>query len=65
MALGAEPAKLFSSVMGQGLLLAAIDAVTGLAGAFLLTRLLEGMVSILVSILRVYFACLFCVSILH
>ena len=44
MALGAEPAKLFSGVIGQGLLLAAAGAVTGVAGAFFLTRLLEGLV---------------------
>jgi putative ABC transport system permease protein len=44
MALGAEPAKLFSGVMGQGLLLAAAGAVTGMAGAFFQTRLLEGLV---------------------
>lgn len=44
MALGAEPARLFSGVMGQGLLLAAAGAVTGMAGAFFQTRLLEGLV---------------------
>jgi putative ABC transport system permease protein len=44
MALGAEPTKLFSGVIGRGLLLAAAGAVTGMAGSFLLTRLLEGVV---------------------
>jgi predicted permease len=44
MALGAEPAKLFGGVIGQGLLLAAAGAVAGSASAFFLTRLLQGLV---------------------
>src|SRR5207248_2599958 len=44
MALGAQPARLFGRVMGEGLTLAAAGAVIGAAGAFLLTRFLEGFV---------------------
>jgi ABC-type antimicrobial peptide transport system permease subunit len=44
MALGAEPAKLFGAVMGQGLLLTAAGAGAGAVGAFFLTRLLQGLV---------------------
>jgi predicted permease len=44
MALGAEPAKLFGGVIGQGLLLTAAGAVLGSVSAFFLTRLLQGLV---------------------
>jgi ABC-type antimicrobial peptide transport system permease subunit len=44
MALGAEPAKLFGGVIGQGLLLTAAGAAAGSVSAFFLTRLLQGLV---------------------
>jgi putative ABC transport system permease protein len=43
MALGARPGDVLRSVIGEGLLLALPGVVLGLAGAFVLTRFLEGM----------------------
>lgn len=43
MALGAEPAKIFRLVVGQGFRLSAIGIAAGLIAAFLLTRLMRAM----------------------
>jgi putative ABC transport system permease protein len=43
LALGAAPGSLLRSVLGQGLGLAAAGVALGLLGAFLLTRVLEGL----------------------
>jgi putative ABC transport system permease protein len=43
MALGAAPDNIFQLVVGQGLRLSAIGVAAGLAGAFLLTRLMSAM----------------------
>jgi putative ABC transport system permease protein len=43
LALGAAPSSLLRSVLGQGLGLAAAGVALGLLGAFLLTRVLEGL----------------------
>jgi putative ABC transport system permease protein len=43
MALGAAPDQILSLVVGQGLRLSAIGVAAGLAGAFLLTRLMSAM----------------------
>lgn len=40
MALGAKPAQILRTVLGEGLLLAAIGLTIGIAGAFTLTRTL-------------------------
>ena len=42
LALGADRSQVLRMVLGQGLSLAAIGVVTGLAGAFALTRLMRG-----------------------
>jgi putative ABC transport system permease protein len=43
MALGAQPRNITSMVVGQGAKLAAFGVVIGLAGAFLLTRVMSGL----------------------
>jgi putative ABC transport system permease protein len=43
MALGARPAQVMRLVAGQGLMLAGLGIAAGLAGAFGLTRLMQGM----------------------
>ena len=43
MALGAQPAKIFRLVVGQGFRLSAIGIAAGLIAAFLLTRLMRAM----------------------
>jgi putative ABC transport system permease protein len=44
MALGANPRNVLKLVVGEGLMLASIGIVAGLAGALALTRLLEGLI---------------------
>ena len=43
MALGAQPQRVLRQVIGQGLILSLLGVAIGLAGSFLLSRLLEGM----------------------
>ena len=43
MALGAQPGDVFKMVLGQGMMLALIGVAVGLAGAFVLTRLMQSM----------------------
>jgi putative ABC transport system permease protein len=43
MAMGAQPAKIFRLVVGQGFRLSAIGIGAGLIAAFLLTRLMRAM----------------------
>ncbi len=43
MALGAQPQRVLRQVMGQGLVLSLAGVAVGLAGSFLLSRFLEGM----------------------
>jgi len=43
MALGAQPQRVLRQVIGQGLTLSLLGVAIGLAGSFLLSRLLEGM----------------------
>jgi ABC-type antimicrobial peptide transport system permease subunit len=44
MALGARSGQVQASVVGQGLLVAGLGVLVGLAGAFVLSRLLESIV---------------------